>query len=60
MKPRAPVAGGMPSRPRLLTNSAAEFIENRADTALGSDIAETSPEFVPELDRFTAHDDLPQ
>lgn len=54
------IATGMSSRPRLLTNSAAEFIENRAGTALGHDVADTSPEFVPELDGFAAHDEIPQ
>jgi hypothetical protein len=46
--------GGMPSRTHTLTNSAAEFLENRIS------IAETSPEFVPELDRFVAKDDIPR
>lgn len=44
-------------RPRILTNSAAEFVENRIDSALGIDFSERT-EFVPELDRFELTDEI--
>lgn len=46
-------------RPRILTNSAAEFVENRIDSALGMEIS-TKTEFVPELDRFASQDGITQ
>ncbi|KAK6088731.1 hypothetical protein SCUP234_00611 [Seiridium cupressi] len=55
----APPVEGLPSRSRILTNSAAEFLELRSDEALGAELAETSPEFVPELDRFVMRDQVP-
>ena len=60
METIAPMPNEMPSRSRLLTNSAAEFVENRVNTALGPEVTQTSPEFVPELDCFAAHDEIPQ
>ncbi|KAK9776801.1 putative Fungal STAND N-terminal Goodbye domain-containing protein [Seiridium cardinale] len=55
----APPVEGLSSRSRILTNSAAEFLELRSDEALGAELAETSPEFVPELDRFVTRDEVP-
>lgn len=49
----------MPSRPHLLITSAAEFLENRADDALGSDLAEVPTEFFPEQDRFVLKAEVP-
>lgn len=54
-----PPLGQLPSRSRILTNSAAEFLELRGDEALGSALAEISPEFVPELDSFVTRDAVP-
>ncbi|KAF3024228.1 hypothetical protein E8E14_011380 [Neopestalotiopsis sp. 37M] len=48
------------TRSRTLTNSAAEFLELRSDEAIGAELAELSPEFVPELDRFLPRDDIQQ
>ncbi|KAF7538713.1 hypothetical protein G7054_g2751 [Neopestalotiopsis clavispora] len=48
------------TRSRTLTNSAAEFLELRSDEAIGAELAEISPEFVPELDRFLPRDDIQQ
>lgn len=46
-------------RSTLLTNSAAEFVENRIDSALGMEVsAGSQAEFVPELDRFKSQDGL--
>ncbi|KAH7031627.1 uncharacterized protein B0I36DRAFT_324332 [Microdochium trichocladiopsis] len=45
-------------RDRLLTNSAAEFLETQADVALGPELAQQPPEFVPELDRFVPPDEI--
>lgn len=46
-------------RSTLLTNSAAEFVENRIDSALGMEIsAGAQAEFVPELDRFRSRDGI--
>lgn len=46
-------------RSTLLTNSAAEFVENRIDSALGMEIsAGAQAEFVPELDRFKSQDGI--
>lgn len=40
-------------RPKVLTNSAAEFVENHIHSALGMDISSSAQaEFVPEHDRF--------
>jgi len=40
-------------RPTLLTNSAAEFVENHIDSALEMEISgRAQAEFVPEHDRF--------
>lgn len=40
-------------RPKVLTNSAAEFVENHIDSALEMDISSSAQaEFVPEHDRF--------
>lgn len=40
-------------RPTLLTNSAAEFVENHIDAALEMEIStRAQAEFVPEHDRF--------
>jgi hypothetical protein len=49
----------LPVRARTLTNSAAEFLELRSDEAIGVELAETAPEFVPELDRFVTRDQVP-
>jgi hypothetical protein len=46
------------ARDRLLTNSAAEFLEHRAESTLGTEIASFPAEFVPELDRFVAQEDV--
>lgn len=46
-------------RSRILTNSAAEFVENRIDSTLGMEISARAPaEFVPELDRFKSQDGI--
>ncbi|KAK6828297.1 hypothetical protein PG987_011638 [Apiospora arundinis] len=50
---------GFPGREQTLTNSAAEFLETRGDTAMGSTVAQTAPGFVPELDRFVPKDNVP-
>ncbi|KAK8127898.1 hypothetical protein PG984_009006 [Apiospora sp. TS-2023a] len=50
---------GLSKREHTLSNSAAEFLETRGEIAMGADVAETSPEFVPELDRFVAKNDVP-
>lgn len=42
------------SRSKLLTNSAAEFIETRSEETLGLQTTKDGLEFVPELDRFSA------
>ncbi|ROV87889.1 hypothetical protein VMCG_10294 [Cytospora schulzeri] len=46
-----------PSRSRLLTNPAAEFLETRGAEALGVRSTRTvpGPEFVPELDKFVSY-----
>ncbi|ETS83498.1 hypothetical protein PFICI_05374 [Pestalotiopsis fici W106-1] len=48
------------TRSRTLTNSAAEFLELRSDETIGAELAELSPEFVPELDRFVPRDEVLQ
>lgn len=48
------------SRSRTLTNSAAEFVELRGDETMGTELADLSPEFVPELDRFLPRDEITQ
>jgi hypothetical protein len=54
-----PQSPGLTHRSRILTNSTAEFLELRGDNNLGADLAELSPQFVPELDQFVIHDSLP-
>ncbi|KUI71150.1 hypothetical protein VM1G_07001 [Cytospora mali] len=46
-----------PSRSRLLTNPAAEYLETRGADALGVTPTETAPapEFVPEMDQFVSY-----
>lgn len=48
------------SRSRTLTNSAAEFVELRGGETMGTELADLSPEFVPELDRFLPRDEITQ
>lgn len=48
-------------RSKLLTNSAAEYTETRADQVLGSEFARpTGAEFVPVLDQFRLQADVPR
>jgi hypothetical protein len=46
-----------PSRSKLLTNPAAEYLETRGSDALGVTPTETAPvpEFVPEIDQFVPY-----
>ena len=40
-------------RPTLLTNSAAEFLETRAEEALGAElVGPNNPQYVPVRDQF--------
>ncbi|KAL8300752.1 hypothetical protein RB593_010210 [Gaeumannomyces tritici] len=50
-------------RPRVLSNSAAEFVETRAQRALGAELARDQgpgPQYVSELDKFVRREDIVQ
>jgi hypothetical protein len=54
-------------RSRVLTNSAAEFVENRAGPAIVTQVVgshneaeDAPPEFVHELDKFLPKEDIPE
>jgi hypothetical protein len=54
-------------RSRVLSNSAAEFVENRAGPAIANQVTRVNgqavnvpPEFVSELDKFLPKEDIPE
>lgn len=52
---------GLTLRPKTLSNSASEFIENRPLEVFGEEASQlTGSTFIPELDSFVANEDAKQ